>query len=405
MSTPTPSGLDGEETASRQLKPGIVILLASLSAIGALSTNIILPSFPSMASELGVTTRDLGVTLTSFFVAFAIGQLFVGPLSDRFGRRALVFGGLAVFLLGTAICALAEALSVLIAGRVVQAIGVCAASVLSRAIARDLFSGEALSRALALTMVAMAAAPGFSPLLGSGLDRIFGWRSTFVAVGLCGVVTGILYAIRLGETHPSDRRVAHTPGEVGHAYLALAFDLRFILPAMSVSLVIGALFALFGASPAILIGLLGLTPVQLGLFFAATVLVVFGAGFSAPPLAHRWGAANITIAGAILAVLGGFLLLAVPAVTLPAYAFATAVFLFGMGLVNPLGTGLALQPFGQQAGLASALLGFLQMACAAIATALTAKLSVGPVAALGGVTVASSIGALVLVFGVRSSSR
>ena len=105
--------------------------------------------------------------MSSFFVAFALGQLVVGPLSDRFGRKWLVLGGLAVFAAGSVVCAFADTLSFLVLGRVIQALGACAASVLSRAIARDLFDGEALARALALTMIAGAAAPGFSPLLGS----------------------------------------------------------------------------------------------------------------------------------------------------------------------------------------------------------------------------------------------
>lgn len=137
----------------------MLFLLASLAALGALATNIILPAFPTIGKDLSVSVRDLGATLSSFFLAFAIGQLFVGPLSDRFGRQRLVVIGLAVFMVGSVICALATTLPHLIGGRVVQALGVCATSVLSRAIARDLFDGQELARALSLTMVAMAAAP------------------------------------------------------------------------------------------------------------------------------------------------------------------------------------------------------------------------------------------------------
>ena len=132
--------------------------------------------------------------MSSFFVAFAFGQLLAGPLSDRFGRKWLVLGGLAVFAAGSVICAFADTLSFLILGRVIQALGACAASVLSRAIARDLFDGEALARALALTMIAGAAAPGFSPLLGSALDGLFGWRITFLVVAAFGVVLALHYS-------------------------------------------------------------------------------------------------------------------------------------------------------------------------------------------------------------------
>lgn len=132
----------------RVLNGSILFLLAGLAAMGSLATNVILPVFPSISVSLGVETRDLGLTLSSFFIAFAVGQLFVGPLADRFGRKPLVVGGLVTFVAGSAVCALAQTLDVLILGRVIQALGACAASVLARAIARDLFDGEALARAL-----------------------------------------------------------------------------------------------------------------------------------------------------------------------------------------------------------------------------------------------------------------
>jgi MFS transporter, DHA1 family, multidrug resistance protein len=225
--------------SERRLTGGILFLLAGLAALGALATNIILPAFLRIGAGLGASPQELGLTLSSFFVAFAFGQILAGPLSDRFGRKWLVLGGLAVFAAGSVICAFADTLSFLIFGRVIQALGACAASVLSRAIARDLFDGGALARALALTMIAGAAAPGFSPLLGSALDGLFGWRITFVVVAAFGLVLALHYSSRVGETHPADRRVSLAASAVASAYVRLAIDPRFLLPALSVSLVIG----------------------------------------------------------------------------------------------------------------------------------------------------------------------
>lgn len=387
----------------RKLTGGTLALLAGLSAIGTLSTTIILPSFPAMAQDFGVTTRELGLALSSFFVAFAIGQLVVGPLSDRFGRQRLVLGGLVVFAAGCVLCALAPSFPLLIVGRVVQALGVCAASVLSRAIARDLFEGEALARALSLTMIAMAAAPGFSPLLGSGLDVAFGWRWTFLLVGAAGLLLGLRHLSAMGETHPPDRRSAHTPRAVAAAYGSLATRRIFLRPALAVSSIIGGLYAFFGASPAVLLGVFGLTPLHLGLLFAATVFVVFAAGLLAPRLAHRLGARNVALAGIVIALGGGAILLATSGTPSLAYFIAgVTVFLFGMGLVNPIGTAMALQPFGQQAGLASALLGFFQMGCAALGTWLSTSLPLPTTAALGVILVGGPLLALVVFAGYRA---
>lgn len=379
--------------APRVLSLATLALIAGLAALGALSTNIILPSFPSMATEFGVQTRDLGVTLSSFFIAFAVGQLFVGPLSDRFGRRWFVIGGLAVFLLGTAICSAASSLDVLVFGRVIQALGVCAASVLSRAIAR----------VLSLTMIAMAAAPGFSPLLGSGLESLFGWRATFLFVGLAGVLLGAAYFFGLSETHPQDRRAAQSLPQILSAYGGLAIDARFILPAGAVSLIIGGLYAFFGATPAILIGQMGLTPFELALFFASTVFVVFGAGAAAPRLARRLGPARAATLGSLIALAGAVMLAALAgSVTFISFTVALVLFLLGMGLANPLGTAIALQPFGEKAGLASALLGFLQMGCAAIGTALTVTLPLPPIAALAAVLTGGAGLAVICLLAARS---
>src|ERR1700738_4488947 len=160
-----------------------IAVLAALSATGTLATNILLPSLPQMAASLKVSSAAVTSAITIFLAVFALGQLVVGPVSDRYGRRWPVLTGFAVFFAGSVWCGLAEDLPSLLAGRVIQAAGACSTSVLSRAIARDLFSGAALARAMALIMIAMAAAPGFSPLLGGALDHYFGWGAAVRGLG------------------------------------------------------------------------------------------------------------------------------------------------------------------------------------------------------------------------------
>src|ERR1700744_3285558 len=178
-----------------------IAVLAALAATGTLATNILLPSLPQMAASLQVSSAAVTSAITVFLAVFALGQLVVGRVSDRYGRRWPVLAGFAVFLAGSAWCGLADNLPALLVGRVIQAAGACSTSVLSRAIARDLFSGAALGRAMALIMIAMAAAPGFSPLLGGALDHYFGWRSEFVFVALFAAIAAIGYETVLSETH------------------------------------------------------------------------------------------------------------------------------------------------------------------------------------------------------------
>jgi len=134
-----------------------IAVLAGLAATGTLATNILLPSLPQMAASLNVTSAAVTSAITIFLAVFAVGQLAVGPISDRYGRRWPVLIGFAVFFAGSVWCTLATDLTSLLIGRIIQAAGACATSVLSRAIARDMFSGAALARAMALIMIASAA--------------------------------------------------------------------------------------------------------------------------------------------------------------------------------------------------------------------------------------------------------
>jgi MFS transporter, DHA1 family, multidrug resistance protein len=369
-----------------------IAVLAALAATGTLATNILLPSLPEMAASLQVSTASVTSAITIFLAVFAVGQLVVGPVSDRYGRRWPVLTGFAVFLAGSLWCGLANDLPSLLTGRVVQAAGACATSVLSRAIARDLFSGAALARAMALIMIAMAAAPGFSPLLGGALDHYFGWRSEFAFVGLFAALGAIAYGLVLGETHRSTR-IPLDPLAIARTYFALSTDRRFLIPAATVSLIMGGLFAMFSAAPRILIEGLHFTPIQLGLFFAGTVMIVFAAGMLATRLAPRFGLDRSIRGGLVAAATGSIAILLVASfnATFLPFLGAMCVFLLGMGIVNPLGTAQALSPFGEKAGAASALVGFWQMMGAAIGVYLAATVSREAMFALGIVLTAASL--------------
>jgi DHA1 family bicyclomycin/chloramphenicol resistance-like MFS transporter len=382
-----------------------IAVLAGLAATGTLATNILLPSLPQMAASLNVTSAAVTSAITIFLAVFAVGQLAVGPISDRYGRRWPVLIGFAVFFAGSVWCVLASDLAGLLIGRVIQAAGACATSVLSRAIARDLFSGAALARAMALIMIAMAAAPGFSPLLGGALDHAFGWRSEFVLVAAFAALGAVAYGSVLGETHHATRTPLD-PLAITKTYFGLIADRRFVVPAATVSLIMGGLFSMFSAAPRILIEAMHFSPIQLGLFFAGTVLIVFAAGMLATRLAPRYGLDRSIRGGLVAAATGSvaMLLVALYSPTFLSYLAALSVFLLGMGIVNPLGTAQALSPFGDRAGAASALVGFWQMMTAAIGVWLAATISREALFALGVVLTVFSLVAVGL-YTLRARAR
>ncbi|CAN5362715.1 multidrug effflux MFS transporter [soil metagenome] len=374
-----------------------IAVLAALASIGTLATNILLPSLPQMAAALRVTTPEVTASITVFLAVFALGQLLVGPISDRYGRRIPVLAGFAVFIAGSIWCGVAHDLPTLLIGRAVQAIGACSTSVLSRAIARDLFSGPALARALTLVMIAQAAAPGFSPLLGGGLDYYFGWRSSFAFVGAFALLSAGAFAVVLGETHHSTR-IPLNPLAIAGTYLKLSANRHFLIPAATVALILGGLFSMFSAAPRILIEGFRFTPIMLGVFFAGSVVMVFSSGMLAARLAPRLGLDRAIRIGLWLAFAGGVAVLAVAWFhgNIAAFIAANCVFLLGMGIVNPLGTAQALSPFGTHAGAASALLGFWQMMGAAIGVLLASTIARDATTALGLVLVLATAMAVLL---------
>jgi DHA1 family bicyclomycin/chloramphenicol resistance-like MFS transporter len=254
-------------------------------------------------------------------------------------------------------------------------------------------------------MIAMAAAPGFSPLLGGALDHAFGWRSEFVFVAAFAAIGAIAYGAALGETHRSTR-IPLDPLAITRNYAGLIADRRFLIPAVTVSLVMGGLFAMFSAAPRVLIEGLKFAPIQLGWFFAGTVMFVFAAGMLATRLAPRFGLDRAVQLGLLLAATGSIAILLVSLFnpTFLPFLCAMSLFVFGMGIVNPLGTAQALSPFGEKAGAASALLGFWQMLGAAIGVWLAATVSHDAMFALGIVLTVALLLALGL-YTMRSKGR
>lgn len=375
-----------------------IAVICAFAATGTLSTNIFLPSLPSMAAALHVSSAAATSAVTVYLVIFAVGQLIVGPLSDRFGRQPLILLGFCFFIAGTCWCAMAGDLFNLLIGRSIQALGACAASVLSRAIARDLFDGQMLAKVMASITIATAAAPGFSPLLGGTLDHFLGWRAEFAFVGLFAVCAVLPYARFVGETIRS-ARTSINPRAIAGSYLGLIRDPRFHVPAGTSALIMVGLFAIFAGAPRVLLEVFGFSPIALGLLFAGVVFVVFGAGMCAPKLSARLGLHRAMMVGLGIAVIGSIAVLL--AVLLARDAFvpflvAIAIFLVGVGIVSPLSSAAALSPFGGKAGVAAALLGFSQMAGGACGASLAAVVSPDPAMAIGIVLSLASLLALIL---------
>jgi DHA1 family bicyclomycin/chloramphenicol resistance-like MFS transporter len=251
---------------------------------------------------------------------------------------------------------------------------------------------------MASITIATAAAPGFSPLLGSALDHLFGWRSEFIFVAIFAVCAGVAYVMFVGETKAAADSSLH-PLKIAGSYLGLIRDARFVAPARTASLLMAGLFAVFSGAPRVLLEGFGLSPITLGSLFASVVFLVFGAGMLAPKLSARFGPSHATLIGLGLAAAGGVALLVAVLVvrsSLPPFLVTASIFLFGVGIASPLSSAAALSPFAGKAGLAAALFGFSQMAGAACGASLAAILFSDPAIGLGTMLALTSLVALML---------
>jgi DHA1 family bicyclomycin/chloramphenicol resistance-like MFS transporter len=383
------------------LKPGtfaLTALLAGLTAIGPLSTDMYLASLPDIARSLEATTAQTQLTISAYLAAFAFGQIVYGPLSDRYGRKPVLLCALAIYVAASLGCLFALSIGMLIAARALQAIGGCGGIVLARAIVRDLYSGERAGRELSLMSSVMALAPVFAPITGGTLQTAFGWRATFAALVCAGLAGAAVIFLLLPETlrnrSPEPISISSVLASFGVVIRNPSYLAYVALAASS----FGGLFAWISGSPFVLQDLYGLSAFQFGVAFAVGSVGYMTGATLAARFVVRLGLNGTIGLGALATAAGGLTMLASVAfgcTSAMSLVVPMAVYLAGMGMVLPQSFAGAMTPFPERAGAASSLLGFAQQSVAAacgVAVGVTLGKSAWPlvngVAAMGCVTLA-----------------
>jgi MFS transporter, DHA1 family, multidrug resistance protein len=347
----------------------LTALLALLTALGPVAVDMYLPSFPEIGRQLSASPATVQLTLSLYLVAYAIGQVIYGPLSDRYGRIPVLRLALAIYCVASGACALAPNIELLLVARASQALGSSGAIVLARAIVRDLYSGARAGRELSLMGAIMALAPVGAPMAGGVLQSVFGWRSHFVLQIAFGLIAAFLVWRKLPETLK-----IRTPGP---------FSLRAILSGYAeimrnravlayigmLSLSFAGVFAWISGSSFVLQEIYGLPALAFGLAFAAASGGYLIGTAVATRIVLRLGLDRTIGFGAVALALGG--LGAVAAIPLGGASpipliIAMALYAVGMGLVQPQTIAGAMMPFPERAGTASSLVGVSQMVCAAV---------------------------------------
>ena len=351
-----------------------VTLTAALMAITALSIDIMLPALPAIGRALNVSSEnDRQLVVILYMAGFATGQLFYGPMSDRFGRKPVLLAGLALFLVGTLAAILAHSFTALLAARLIQGLGAASPRVVAVAIVRDLYSGRHMARVMSFTMMVFIMIPVLAPSAGQALLHLGDWHSTFYALFVLGLAIAIWAALRLPETAGETVRVHHG-GSLFHSFWTVISTPQTLVYGSASGLMFGCLLSYVASSEQVFVELF-----HLGDWFP----IAFGAVASTMAVASFFNARWVEQMGmrrvshtALIGFVGVAALMVVTAgfglAPLPVFVVLMASAFFLFGLVAPNFNALAMEPHGSNAGMASSVIGALSTGIGAAAGGLVA---------------------------------
>jgi MFS transporter, DHA1 family, multidrug resistance protein len=351
---------------------GLTLLLAMLTALGPLSMDMYLPSLPDIANVLGAPVARTQLTISSYLIGFALGQMIYGPLSDRYGRRPVLLAAVALYLASTLACAAAQSVDLLIAARLLQGLSGSGAIVLARAIVRDVYSGVQAARELSLMGSISATAPIVAPMLGGVLQAGFGWRANFICMSVGGLIALLVTARLLPETlRHSNRAGALSFFSMARGYGAVARHGGFLVYLGIITTTYAGLFAWVSGASVVLQGVYGLSAVTFGFTFALGAAGYMLGAMLATRLVVRLGLDRTIGVGVVVIAAGGLSLALAVATGVPGLwlVAAMALYLAGVGLAMPQAMAGALTPFPDRAGTAASLMGLVQQTLAAIVAA------------------------------------
>jgi DHA1 family bicyclomycin/chloramphenicol resistance-like MFS transporter len=386
----------------------IILMLGALVTVTPFSIDMYLPAFSQIAKDLGTTPAKISLSVTSYFIGMAIGQLLYGPLLDRFGRKKPIYFGLAVYLLTSVGCLLATSADMLIGLRFVQALGGSVAMVAAMAMVRDFFSTEDMPKVLSLLILIIGSSPLLAPTVGGFITDSLGWHWVFIVLMCIVVVDIIITAVFLPQKYQPDPSVSLKMKPMLKTFLSILKHPQFAVYTWSGSFAFASMFIYVAGSPVIFMEIFHVDPKVYGGIFALLAVGFVGGGQVNILLLRKYTSAQIYRVAVIVQVLTSALFLYG---TLQGLFGLTAtivlffIILSCLGLIYPNSNALALAPFKKNAGSASALIGCMQIGIAGLASGSVGLFNATdskPIVAM--LLVTSVIGLAILIAGKRKAA-
>jgi len=379
----------------------LIMVLGTLTALAPFSIDTYLPGFPAIAKSFGISTGRVTLSLSSFFLGIALGQVLYGPLLDRFGRKKPLYAGLILYLIATTGCYLAPSIEVLIALRFVQAIGSCAAGVVAMAMVRDLFPVEKNAKIFSLLILVLGASPMIAPTIGSFITAAFGWRAIFIVLFVLALIILIaVYAI-LPESRKPDKSYSLKIKSILIGFWQVLKVPQFITYAIGGGIALSGLFAYIADSPAIFMDGYGVSNQTYGWIFAVVTIGFVGLSQLNRIFSKHFTAEQIVFcAVACMAVISTVMLYGLNQGWFGIVGTASLIFLIlgCIGIINPNAAALSMAPFENNAGSAASLYGFIQWGIAGLVSVVISLFKSKTAVPLAGIMAATAIVALLILY-------
>jgi len=339
-----------------------IIMLAFMISIVAMATDVMLPALDIIAKDLSITnSNDSQFVISSLFLGFAVGQLFVGPLSDSFGRKPVVYVSYAIFIIGCLLAIFATDFSILLAGRVLQGLGVAGPRIISVAIVRDGYEGREMARIMSFIMAVFIIVPAIAPAIGQVVIYASGWRATFGLLLIMGIISSIWFAIRQPETLAETARRQFSVSNISNGVVEFFKNRSTIGYTIASGLIFGPFLGYLSSAQKVFQNIYG-TDSYFALYFGIAAIALGAASLLNSMLVMRLGMQFLTLR-ALLGVIVASALFMIPVLQAgsapPFWAFMLWILVtfFCIGILFGNLNALAMEPLGDMAGLGAALVG------------------------------------------------